>query len=148
MTAAVRATTYNEHIMLTETNPIPNRAADCPGLMGEAEPPTTTADRDLIEHHVARVIVKPQALDVCLIPASEASAQTEEPSLQDPAPRRPLATTITLAWTAPSFAAVKGIVGPQAITLARRKLLRQLRSRDIKPTLRASRPEVLNGRRP
>jgi hypothetical protein len=31
MTAAVRATTYNEHIMLTETNPIPNRAADCPG---------------------------------------------------------------------------------------------------------------------
>jgi hypothetical protein len=27
MTAAVRATTYNEHIMLTETNPIPNQAA-------------------------------------------------------------------------------------------------------------------------
>ena len=28
---AVRATTYNEHIMLTETNPIPIRAAYCPG---------------------------------------------------------------------------------------------------------------------
>ena len=79
-------------------------------LMGDGEPATATADRDLIERHVARVIVKPQALDVCLIPASEASAQTEDPSLQDPAPRRPLATTITLAWTAPSFAAVKGIV--------------------------------------
>jgi site-specific DNA recombinase len=58
------------------------------GSMGEAEPPTALADRDLIELHVARVIVKPQALDLCLIPASEVSAQTEDPSLQDPAPRR------------------------------------------------------------
>ena len=56
------------------------------------------------------MIVKPHALDVCLNPTCEASAQTEDPSLQDPAPRRPLTTTITLAWTAPSFAAVKGIV--------------------------------------
>ncbi len=69
--------------------------------MGDGEPATATADRDLIERHVAREIVKPQALEVCL---------TEDPSLQDPAPRRPLTTTITLAWTAPSFAAVKGIV--------------------------------------
>jgi hypothetical protein len=56
------------------------------------------------------VIVKPQALEVCLIPTCEASAQTEDPSLQDPAPRRPLTTTITLPWTAPIFAAVKGII--------------------------------------
>src|ERR1700732_4259606 len=74
--------------------------------MGDGEP----ADRDLIEPHVARVIVKPQALEVCLIPTCEASAQTEDPSLQDPAPRRPLTTTITLPWTAPIFAAVKGII--------------------------------------
>ncbi len=31
-------------------------------------------------------------------------------SLDDPAPRRPLTATITLPWTAPSFAALKGIV--------------------------------------
>ena len=68
--------------------------------MGEAELPTTLAERELIERHVARVIVKPQALEVCL----------EDPSLQDPAPRRSPTPTITLAWTAPSFAAVKGIV--------------------------------------
>jgi len=74
--------------------------------MGDGEP----ADCDLIEHHVARVIVKPQALEVCLIPNCEASAQAEDHGLQDPAPHRPLTTTITLAWTAPSFAAVKGIV--------------------------------------
>jgi site-specific DNA recombinase len=80
------------------------------GSMGDGEPTTATADRDLIEHHVARVIVKPQALEVCLIPTCEASAQTEDPSLQDPAPRRPLTTTITFPWTAPIFAAVKGII--------------------------------------
>ena len=56
------------------------------------------------------MIVKPQALEVCLIPTCEASAQTEDPSLQDPAPHRPLTTTITLPWTAPIFAAVKGII--------------------------------------
>jgi site-specific DNA recombinase len=32
--------------------------------MGDGEP----ADRDLTEHHVARVIVKPQALEVCSFP--------------------------------------------------------------------------------
>ncbi|MDQ6869651.1 MAG: recombinase family protein [Pseudomonadota bacterium] len=78
--------------------------------MDAVEPQTVLADRDLIEHHVSRVIVKPQALEVCLIPACEILAQAEDPSFQDPAPRRPLTTTITLAWTAPSFAAVKGIV--------------------------------------
>ena len=59
------------------------------GSMGEAEPPTATADRNLIEHHVARVIVKPQALDVCLIPNCEASAQAEDHGLDDLAPRHP-----------------------------------------------------------
>ena len=49
-------------------------------------------------------------MEVCLIPTCEASAQTEDPSLQGPAPRRPLTTTIPLAWTAPIFAAVKGII--------------------------------------
>ena len=78
--------------------------------MGEAEPPTALADRELIERHVARVIVKPQALEVCLIPTCEASAQAEDPGLDDPAPCHPPTTTITLPWTAPSFAAVKGIV--------------------------------------
>ena len=80
------------------------------GSMRDGEPATATADRDLIERHVARVIVKPQALEVCLIPTSEASAQTENPSLLDSDPHLPPTSTITLPWTAPSFAAVKGIV--------------------------------------
>src|SRR4029077_13132439 len=38
------------------------------------------ADRELIERHVARVIIKPQALEVCLVPTGEAVAQTEDPT--------------------------------------------------------------------
>ena len=76
----------------------------------EAEHPTTLADRDLIDRYVDRVIVKPQALEVRLVLASEASAHTAEPNINDPEPRQIPPTTITLAWTAPSFAAVKGIV--------------------------------------
>jgi hypothetical protein len=40
---------------------------------GEVEPPTTLGDRDLIERHVERVIIKPEALEVCLIPPCEGS---------------------------------------------------------------------------
>jgi hypothetical protein len=47
-------------------------------LAWELEHPTIIADRDLIERHVDRVIVKPQALEVRLAPTIEASAQTEE----------------------------------------------------------------------
>ena len=36
--------------------------------MDAAEPQTALADRELVQRHVARVIVKPQALDVWLIP--------------------------------------------------------------------------------
>ena len=71
--------------------------------MDAADHQTALADRDLIERHVARVIVTPQALDVWLIPTSEASAQAEDP-VDDPAPCHSLTTTITLPWTAPSFA--------------------------------------------
>jgi site-specific DNA recombinase len=89
--------------------------------LGDEEPATAIADRQLIERHVARVIVKPQALEVCLIPmceavartedpTSDASAQTEDPGLNDQVPCSPPTTTITLPWTAPSFQAVKGIV--------------------------------------
>ena len=78
--------------------------------MGEAEHPTAIADRDLIERHVHSVTVKPQALEVRLVPTSEASALTEEPGTKDLAPGQLSTTAITLAWTAPSFAAVKGIV--------------------------------------
>jgi hypothetical protein len=48
-------------------------------------------------------------LDVCLNPASEASTQVDNPTLDRPAASNS-PFTITLPWTAPSFAAVKGII--------------------------------------
>jgi hypothetical protein len=76
--------------------------------MGEGEHPAGLDDHALIERHVENVTVKPQALEVRLVLTNEASAQTEEPSIDDPAPRQ--TTAIALAWAAPSFTAVKGIV--------------------------------------
>ena len=76
------------------------------GSMAEAGPPTALADRDLIERHVARVIVTPQALEVRLNPAGE---QAEDPSASEQAPSRP-PITIKLPWIAPSFVAIKGIL--------------------------------------
>jgi site-specific DNA recombinase len=68
------------------------------------------SNRDLIERHVERVIIKPQALEVRLVPTSEASALTEESGTKDLGASQLPMPAITLAWTAPSFAAVKGIV--------------------------------------
>jgi site-specific DNA recombinase len=77
--------------------------------MGRTEPANSLTDRELIERHAARVIVTPQALEISLNPASEASAQVDHPTLDNPAACNPL-ITIKLPWTAPTFAAVKGII--------------------------------------
>jgi site-specific DNA recombinase len=77
--------------------------------MGRPELANSLTDRELIERLVARVIVTPQALKVCLNPASEASRHVDDPTLDNPAAGNP-PITITLPWTAPSFAAVKGIL--------------------------------------
>jgi site-specific DNA recombinase len=78
--------------------------------MGEAKHSISLADRDLIERHVERVVIKPQALEVRLVPTSEASTQTEEPGAKDLGASQLPTPAIALAWTAPSLAAVKGIV--------------------------------------
>jgi site-specific DNA recombinase len=77
--------------------------------MGRPELANSLTDRELIERHVSRVIVTPRALEICFNPASEASAQVDAPTLDNPAACNP-STTITLPWTTPSFAAVKGII--------------------------------------
>ena len=76
---------------------------------GEGEAPTGLADRELIEGHVARVIVKPQALEVCFHSMGEASAQIENPDAPNSVRRHP-PSAITLPWTAPNFVCVKGVV--------------------------------------
>jgi site-specific DNA recombinase len=62
--------------------------------MGETEHPTAIDDRHLIERHVERVIVKSQALELRLAVTNEVPANTERPSINDPAARQ-LPTVIT-----------------------------------------------------
>src|SRR6266436_4845880 len=64
--------------------------------------------RDLIERHVDRVIVRPQAVEVCLIrngSTDSAAAASEEQAQGELA-----TTTLTLPWASPTFIAVKGIL--------------------------------------
>ena len=56
------------------------------------------------------MIIKRQAVKVCLILPTQASVQAPEPGTDDPACPQLRTLTITLPWTAASFAAVKGIV--------------------------------------
>jgi DNA invertase Pin-like site-specific DNA recombinase len=70
--------------------------------------PSVTVNRDLIERHVDRVIVKPQAVEVRLI-LSDTTALVD--SARDEQTSSELATTtLALPWAAPTFVAVKGIV--------------------------------------
>jgi hypothetical protein len=73
-----------------------------------AGPSNAIADRELIERHVDRVIVRPQAAEVRLIwSGSTASANP----VSDERASGELATAmLTLPWAAPTFIAVKGIV--------------------------------------
>ncbi len=73
----------------------------------EAEP--AMSDRELIERHAGRVTIKPQEVEVHLVPLSGAAAVSSD--VQPPA-------MITLPWAAPSFAALKGIVHAPPANLA------------------------------
>jgi site-specific DNA recombinase len=77
---------------------------------------TSIADRDLIERHVERVVVKPQALELCLLLPREVSVAGEETNTSD-SDTGPIPTKLTLVWTAANFAAVKGIVHTPGPTL-------------------------------
>ncbi len=78
--------------------------------VGKAEDASILADRDLIEQHVHSVTIKPQGLEVRLFARSRASDDTGILGTDGPQPNTPPTTVITLPWTSPSFAAVKGIV--------------------------------------
>src|SRR5215211_2702080 len=77
--------------------------------MGETEDPTAIGDRDLIERHLERVIVKAQALELHLAVTNHLPAEIERPSVNGPGPCQRGSVT-TLPWRSGSFAAVKGIV--------------------------------------
>ena len=65
-------------------------------------------DRELIDGHVHRVTVRPQAVEVHLVLGG--STGLMEPSHDEPAEGEPATNCLTLPWAAASFVAVKGIV--------------------------------------
>jgi site-specific DNA recombinase len=75
-------------------------------MMSDGEQQSALDDRAMIERYVDRVIVIPQALKIHLARKQELS----DPNLSDPESRQIGNESITLAWTCPSFVAVKGIV--------------------------------------
>jgi site-specific DNA recombinase len=70
--------------------------------MDAAEPQTALADRELVKRHVTRVIVKPQALEVYLIPTCKESAQAEDHGLDDPAPCHCRTAAPPSGWVIPT----------------------------------------------
>jgi hypothetical protein len=76
------------------------------------EQPLTTDDRDLIERHVKRVVVKPEAIEVRLAESKDQADTTDECQSdgmdRDRSDHRTF--TIALLWAAASFSAVNGIL--------------------------------------
>jgi site-specific DNA recombinase len=81
-------------------------SAACPESAGGA---VIVDDRAMIERHVERVVVKPHALEVLLVPAGDGLVQTDNVGADNASDILP-ATTITLPWSAQPFVAVKGII--------------------------------------
>lgn len=95
----------------------------CPKLTGDAP---IVDDCTMIERHVDRVVVKPQALEVLLMSAPDGVAQTDDVGAENASDAFP-ATTITLPWSAQANVAVKGIIhtpaGKPAMTSENRDAL-------------------------
>ena len=79
---------------------------------GREGQPVALDDRDLVQRHVVRVVVKPDAIEIRLGLAKDQPATSDyahadgmDQELSDPGP-----ITIQLPWAAASFTAVKGIV--------------------------------------
>jgi hypothetical protein len=78
-----------------------------------AEPqPTVDSDRDLIEHHVERVTLTPKHIKLQMRPSSDAPAPDAATVGEGPGPNAVedlRVATITIPWSGPVPAAVKGI---------------------------------------
>jgi hypothetical protein len=86
------------------------------------EHPVDGADRDMIERHVDRVIVKPQCVEVRLTPSG---AKSSQPHGDEPTESGAAAAALALPWAAPAFAAVKGVIHDPAAKPAMRPETRE-----------------------
>jgi site-specific DNA recombinase len=78
---------------------------------GAAPQPTAASDRELIERHVERITLTPKHIKLLMRPSSDAAeAVTAPEDAGHHAVKDLRAATITIPWTGPTPAAVKGIV--------------------------------------
>ena len=78
---------------------------------GEPEYSIVIDERDLIERHVERIIIKPQAIELQLINStcSPEQAENKEDCAVNSANADPQSITIIIPWATPNFIAAKGI---------------------------------------
>jgi site-specific DNA recombinase len=78
------------------------------------EPKAGLSDREVIDQHVTRIILRPDSIDIELrepTPAPALSLVTEMPVTANVAAAASTCTTvISLPWSAPTFASVKGVL--------------------------------------
>jgi site-specific DNA recombinase len=71
------------------------------------------SDRELVDRQVARIIVRPHSIDIELkesTPSPEASLATEAAVSAGAAASTACTTVVSLPWSTPAFASVKGVV--------------------------------------
>jgi site-specific DNA recombinase len=86
----------------------------------EAEPPPALDDRDLIERHVDRIVVKPEAIEVRLLLAKNELVPTDahDQGREGANHNDHSLPALVLPWEAPTFSAVKGVVhAPAALSI-------------------------------
>jgi site-specific DNA recombinase len=82
------------------------------GACDEAEQPPGVGDRDLIERHVERIVVKPEQIEVRLLAHKDERTPTDadDHCREDGDRIDPPSPTLALPWAVPSFCAVKGVL--------------------------------------
>jgi site-specific DNA recombinase len=124
----VRYRYYVSHVLLQRRKTDAGRVVRVPAIQLEklvvetiqakawrgTEPKGGLSDREVIDRHVARVIVRPNSIEMELrepTPAPAPSLATEAPVTAGAAASSTCTTVISLPWSAPAFASIKGVVG-------------------------------------
>jgi site-specific DNA recombinase len=94
---------------------------DCLGARDDFEHLKKLSDRELVERHIERIVVKPQAIELFLqgqVTADEVK-QGEPDSIDEPQRNGATASLMALPWTAPSAIAVKGLLHAPSVPVRR-----------------------------
>jgi site-specific DNA recombinase len=122
----VRYRYYVSHVLLQHRNKDAGRVVRVPAMQLEKLVVETIrarawpgmelgglSDREVIDRHVTRIIVRPNSIDIELgepTPAPTPSLAIEAPVTGSEAASSACSTVISLPWSAPAFASIKGVL--------------------------------------